>query len=107
MSVNINNKELFKVEVESGELSISDLIDIKEYYEACCTAEYLMDNYDIESEEKAIELGYKVRERMDDERSNDYGTEEAEAIYEVMNEVENDTITLKNDNKGKQKGEER
>ncbi len=107
MSVNINNKELFKVEVESGELSISDLVDIKEYYEACCTAEYLMDNYGIDSEEKAIELGYEVRERMADARSNDYGTEEAEAIYEVMNEDENNTITMKKDSKGKQKGEER
>ncbi len=107
MSVNINNKELFKVEVESGELSITDLVDIKNYYEACCTAEYLMDNYDIESEEKAIELGYRVRERMDDARSNDYGMEEAEAIYEVMSEDDTDTITMKKDSKGKQKGEER
>lgn len=64
-------------------LDVSDLVLINEYYEAACTAEYLMDNYDIATEDEAMELGYDVRRLM-----NKYGYDEQEAIDEVLYEEE-------------------
>ncbi len=67
-------------------LDASDLCKINTYYEAACTAEYLLDNYEqIESEEQAMDIGYEVRRMM-----NKYGYSEDEAIDEVMNEYEED-----------------
>lgn len=54
-----------------------DMYGIKKFYEAHCTAEYILENCNV-TEEKAIELGYEVRRLMDK-----YGYEENEAIYEV------------------------
>lgn len=51
------------------------------YYEACCTAEFLMENYDISDDEEAISLGYRVRERMDK-----YNLTEEVAAEEIMSE---------------------
>ena len=69
----------FEYEVKGVTLDIGDLINIHAYYEAACTAEYLMDNYDIANEDQALKLGYIIREHMDK-----YGYDEMEAIYEVM-----------------------
>lgn len=55
-----------------------DMYDIKKYYEAACTAEYIMENYDV-TEEEAMELGHEVRRLMDK-----YGGEEDEVVREVM-----------------------
>ena len=63
-------------------LSVSDLIDIDRYYEAACTAEYLLENYEqVTTEEQAMELGYEVRRKMDK-----YGYSEEDAIDEVLAE---------------------
>ena len=59
-------------------LTEEELIEIHEYYEAACTANYLMDQYGFD-EEKALELGYEVRRQMDK-----YGFDEEEAISEVL-----------------------
>ena len=53
-----------KYEIKGITLDVYDLIKIHEYYEAACTAEYLMDNYDL-TEEQAMELGTRVRRYMD------------------------------------------
>ena len=68
-----------KYEIKGITLDVYDLIKIHEYYEAACTAEYLMDNYGL-TEEQAMELGAKVRRYMD--KNN---VTEDIAIEEIMN----------------------
>lgn len=66
----------FTYKIKGIELTMSDMVDIHEYYGAACTAEYLMENYEcIKSEEEALILGYEVRRTMDR-----YGLSEIEAI---------------------------
>lgn len=66
-------------EIKGITLDMNDLISIHNYYEAACTAEYLMDNYGIAEESEALQLGYDVRREMDK-----YGCAEKDAIYAVM-----------------------
>jgi hypothetical protein len=68
-----------KYEIKGITLDVYDLIRIHEYYEAACTAEYLMDNYDL-TEEQAMERGTRVRKYMD--KNN---VTEDIAIEEIMN----------------------
>ena len=72
----------FKYEIKGVTLNEYDMYDIKKYYEAHCTAEYVADNYDV-TEEEAIKIGYQVRRLMDK-----YDSTEEDAIYEVMKERE-------------------
>lgn len=72
----------FKYEIKGVTLDEFDMQHIKEYYEAHCTAEYLMENYEL-TEEKAVELGYEVRRLM-----FKYGYDEEYAIEEVMKKEE-------------------
>lgn len=65
-------------------LNKSELADIDKYYEAACTAEYIVENYGLD-EEKAMQAGYDVRRLM---RKYDY-TEE-DAIREVLSEMEDE-----------------
>jgi hypothetical protein len=67
-----------KYEIKGVTLDEFDMQRIKEYYEVHCTAEYLMDNYEL-TEEEAVELGYDVRRLM-----FKYGYNEEEAIEQVM-----------------------
>ena len=69
-----------KIEYEIKGITLNeyDMYDIKKYYEAACTAEYLIDNYNI-TEEEAMRLGEEVRRLMDK-----YGGTEEDAIYDVM-----------------------
>ena len=67
-----------KYEIKGITLNERDMYDITEYYEAACTAEYLMNNYNV-TEEEAMEFGYEIRRLMDK-----YGYTEEDAIYEVM-----------------------
>lgn len=62
------------------ELTLDSASQIHQWYEAACTAGYLMEEYDI-SEDEAMELGYEVREKM-----NKYDLDELDAIEECMNE---------------------
>jgi hypothetical protein len=55
-----------------------EMYDIKKFYEAHCSAEYIFENYKV-TEEEAIELGYEVRRLMDK-----YGGDEEDANYEAM-----------------------
>ena len=70
-------------EIKGITLDVNDLIDIHNYYEAFCTAEYLMDNYGIADESEAMQLGYDVRRLMDK-----YDWDEETAIDEVMRKEE-------------------
>ena len=72
----------FEYNIKGVTLNEYDMYDVKKYYEAHCTAEYIADNYDV-TEDKAIELGYQVRRLMDK-----YDSTEEDAIYEVMKEEE-------------------
>ena len=69
----------FAYKIKGITLNEYDMYDIKNYYEAHCTAEYIADNYDV-TDEEAVKLGYEVRRLM-----NKYGGEEQDVIYEVMN----------------------
>ena len=62
-------------------LTEMDMYDIKKYYEAACTAEYIMENYDVTDEKEAIKLGHEVRRLMDK-----YGGEEEYVVREVLKE---------------------
>lgn len=74
-----------KYEIKGITLDVYDLMDIHHYYEAACTAEYLMDNYGITNEEDALYLGYEVRRLMDK-----YDWDEETSIDEVMRKIEED-----------------
>lgn len=69
-----------KIEYEIKGITLTEweMYDIKTYYEAACTAEYIMENYDV-TEEEAMRLGHEVRRLM-----NKYGGEEEDVICEVM-----------------------
>lgn len=75
----------FEYEIKGITLSMSDMCQIDAYYEAACTAEYLMDNYNITDEDEAMQLGYDVRRLM-----NKYGYDEEEAIDEVLCDDDDD-----------------
>ena len=64
---------------EFNGLTMSEMQKIHEHYEAACTAEYVMENYDITSESDALCIGYNVRHMMDK-----YGYSEDEAIKIYM-----------------------
>lgn len=68
-----------KYEIKGITLNVNDLMELHHYYEAACTAEYLMENYGISKEDKALSLGYEVRRLMDK-----YGYLEEDAIAEVL-----------------------
>ena len=88
-----------KYEIKGITLNVNDLMELHHYYEAACTAEYLMENYVYEigpwlreninaelnlsacksDEDIALALGYEVRRLMDK-----YGYDEEEAINEVL-----------------------
>lgn len=55
-------------------LNEHEMYEIKNTYEALCTAEYILENYEV-SETQAIELGYETRRLM-----NKYGGDEEETI---------------------------
>lgn len=78
---------LFKYEVKGVELDIHDMIQISEYYEAACTAEWILENYSdlVKSEEEALQIGYEARELMSD-WGRCTGQDEEDAIVEILKE---------------------
>ena len=54
--------KLFEYEIKGVKLDVEDMIRIHNYYEAACTAEYVMYNYGIDSEEEALKIGYNMFE---------------------------------------------
>ncbi len=75
-------------EIKGITLNRDDMLDIKKFYEARLTAEYLLENYKV-TEETAIELGYEVRRMMDK-----YCCSETMAIYDVISDREIEKITF-------------
>ena len=69
-------------EIKGITLNVWEMYDIHRYYQAACTTEYIMDNYDITDEDEALQLGYRVRNLMED-----YGYDEEEAIEHIMSEI--------------------
>lgn len=70
---------LFELEIKGVKLDINDMMKVHQYYEAACTAEYVMENYGIESADEALKIGYNIRRLMD---KFDYT--EREALDEFM-----------------------
>ena len=78
---------LFKYEIKGVVLDNHDMIRISEYYEAACTANWVLENYShlVQSEELALEIGYEVRKKMTD-WGRCSGQDEEDAIVEVLKE---------------------
>ena len=76
-----------KYEIKGITLDVCDLVQIHAYYEAACTAEFVMDNYEISDENKALQIGYNVRRLMDD-----YDYDELEAIDRIMDEMNKEVM---------------
>lgn len=70
---------MFTYNYKGNELDMIEMSRISSFYKAACTAEYLMDNYDVEDKDEALKKGYEVREIM-----GKYGMNENEAIAEVL-----------------------
>ena len=52
--------------IDGKTLQESELRPISRYYEAACTAEFVMDTFpSVTDEKKAMQIGYTVRELMD------------------------------------------
>ena len=75
----------FEYPIKGVTLTMSDMAQVDQYYEAACTAEYLIENYPelYGTLEKALSAGYEVRRRM-----QKYGFDESDAIFEVVREAE-------------------
>lgn len=71
-----------KYEIKGVTLDVGDLIEIHRYYEAACTAEFVMENYEVSDEVQALQIGYDVRRLMDK-----YDYTELEAIDKIMEEI--------------------
>ena len=72
-----------KYEIKGITLDVGDLVDIHRYYEAACTAEFVMENYEVSDEDQALQIGYDVRRLMDK-----YDYSELEAIDKIMEEID-------------------
>ena len=73
-------KTLFKMKVNGKELTEGEMADIHSYYERCCTASYLLDNYEeITDEDTAFDIACSVRDDMDA-----YDMSETDAIEHVL-----------------------
>lgn len=68
-----------KYEIKGVKLNEHDLMELRDYYEAARTAEYIMENYGVTDEREAMQIGYNVRFAMDK-----YGYDEETAINEVL-----------------------
>ena len=76
-----------KYEIKGITLDVGDLINIHAYYEAACTAEFVMENYEVSDEDQALQIGYDVRRLMDK-----YDYTELEAIDKIMAEINEEVL---------------
>ena len=76
-----------KYKINGVVLDIHDLIEVSEYYEAACTADWVLETYSdlVSSEEEALSIGYEVRRKMND-WGRCSGQDEEDAIVEVLKE---------------------
>lgn len=78
----------FEYKIKGIMLDIVDMVKISQYYEAACTAEIVLEKFPvIKNEDEALQIGYKVREMMDDWGYSD-GQSEIDAIEEILKEKE-------------------
>ena len=68
----------FTFEIKGVTLDMCEMQRVHENYEIFCTAEYIMENYEL-TEEKALKYAAEVRRLM-----FKYGYDEDEAIDEVL-----------------------
>lgn len=62
-----------------GGLTVNNIVPVIDYYEACATAEFILENYEPKpTEEEALRLGYLVRDSM---RKNDVYDGDSEVFY--------------------------
>ena len=55
----------FEYKINNDLLHVEDIAIISNYYQAACTAEYLIENYpEFDTLEKAMSAGYKIRDFM-------------------------------------------
>ena len=66
-------------------LDIVKVIDVLYYYEACCTAEFILDNWSGICEDAAFEIACEVRAKMRDEEVCS-GEDEIRIIDQVIAE---------------------
>ena len=78
---------LFKYEIKGVTLDLTDMVEVAEYYEAACTANWVLETYSdlVSSEEEALSIGYEVRRKMND-WGRCSGQDEEDAIVEVLKE---------------------
>lgn len=69
----------YQYEIKGITLTMSEMNWITRFYEAACTAEWLMENYNIKDKDEALSLGYAARRLM-----NKYDYDEESAIEEVL-----------------------
>jgi len=70
---------MFTYFIKGITLTMEDMAQIHPYYEAACTAEYVMENYGITDDDNALAIGHEVRRQMDK-----FGWSEEEAISHVL-----------------------
>ena len=70
----------FTYDFHGTKIGLADVMPIHQWYEAACTAEYVLENYPAicEDEDDALSFGYAVREYM-----SKYDAWESEAIERV------------------------
>lgn len=74
--------------LKMGGLKVEEVTAIIDYYEACCTAEYILENCEpCPTEKEALEIGYLVRELMN-KRDTFSGSLEVECINEILQKPE-------------------
>ena len=64
-------------------LSLSAVLEVIDYYEACCTAEFILDNWPGICEDAAFEIAREVRARMKKEEVCS-GDDEVRIIGQVI-----------------------
>ena len=70
--------------LKMGGLKLEEVTAVIDYYDACCTAEYILENCEPRpTEREALEIGYLVRELMN-KRDTFSGDLEVECIDEVL-----------------------
>lgn len=74
--------------LKMGGLKLEEVTAVIDYYDACCTAEYILENCEPRPREReALEIGYLVRELMN-KRDTFSGDLEVECIDEILQKPE-------------------
>ena len=74
--------------LKMGGLKLEEVTAVIDYYDACCTAEYILENCEPRpTEREALEIGYLVRELMN-KKDTFSGDLEVECIDEILQKSE-------------------